>query len=122
MKAALLIVLTLGATYAHAQSVRNGGPSGTVVSASVPTPPGSTPTAYTTPATGFFLLTTACFPVTSFGVTASGFGRIPASDFCIHYSPGLALPQNSAVTCNYSCPGCTSSGAHCTIAGVLTRK
>jgi hypothetical protein len=122
LNAALAVALVLYVNPANAQAVKNGGPTGTVVSASVPAPPGSTPIVYTTPATGFFLLTTACFPVVSFGISASGFGRIPASDFCVHYSPGLALPQNSTLTCNYSCAGCTSSGVTCTIAGVLTRR
>ncbi len=120
--AILTVAFLLQVADADAQSVRNGGPSGTVVSASVPAPPGSVPVVYTTPATGYFILTTACFPITSFGISASGFGRIPASDFCVHYSPGLALPQSSTVSCNYSCAGCTSSNIACTIAGVHSKK
>jgi hypothetical protein len=122
LNATLAVALVLNASLAGAQTIRSGGPSGTLVSASVPAPPGSAPIVYMTPATGFFVLTTACFPLVSFGVSASGFGRIPADDFCIHYSPGLALPQSSTITCNYSCPGCTSTGVNCTVGGVVTKK
>jgi len=116
------LALVLLAADAGAQSLRSGGATGVVVSASVAAPPGSAPVVYTTPATGYFILTTACFPITSFGVRASGFGKIPASDFCVHYAPGLALPQSSAVTCDYSCAGCTSSNVACTISGIVSKK
>ena len=100
--ATLVVALVLSPSFAGAQIIRSGGASGTVVSASVPAPPGSAPIVYTTPATGF--------------------GRVPASDFCVHYSPGLALPQSSTITCNYSCPGCTSTNVSCTVGGVVTKK
>ena len=120
--ATLALALTLHAAPAKAQSVKAGGPAGVVMSASVPAPPGAVVTVFTTPATGFFLVTTACFPIVSFGVTASGFGKIPASDNCIHYAPGLLVPASSTITCDYSCFGCTSTGVACTISGVLTKK
>lgn len=122
VNATLVVALVFHASLAGAQIIRSGGASGTVVSASVQAPPGSAPIVYTTPSTGFFILTAACFPLVSFGVSATGFGRIPADDFCIHYSPGLALPQSSTITCNYSCPGCTSTNVSCTVSGVVTKK
>ena len=125
MKLSTIVVacaLLLQVGQAAAQSVKTGGASGIVMSASVPTPPGTVATVFTTPATGFFLLTSACFPIVSFGITASGFGKVPASDQCITYNPGLALPQGSTLTCDYSCFGCTSSNQACTISGVLSKR
>jgi hypothetical protein len=60
LNAALAVALTLYVNPANAQAVKNGGPTGTVVSASVPAPPGSTPIVSATPPTGCTSSGVAC--------------------------------------------------------------
>ena len=112
-------VLLVGVGASHAQQFKKGTLSGIVVTASVTAAPGTSPVVLTTPPNGAYVVTQA-FQVGGCGsINASGFGRVPVGDF----SPGLALPANSTVTCDN--PGCgpgTPPAVQCILTGVQTDK
>lgn len=103
----LLVALVLVATAAQGQEVVNSTVSGTLMSASAEVGPGGgSVTVFTTPQTGFFILTQAA----GF-LRGSTFGPIPNGT----YVPGVALPQGETLIC----PGFPMSGNQCLVTGVL---
>lgn len=111
----------LWSTNAGAQAIVNGGLSGTIVSADVAVPPGTTVTLYTVPESGHFALTEVGSPnippgqivritVTSFGEIAGFMGAGPPQPIRSEiappspprsqvFTPGLALPQGATIQC-----------------------
>jgi hypothetical protein len=122
---AMIAALTLASAGVEAQTIKGGGLNGQVLTAGVAVPANSSATVFTTPASGFFILTQVCSGFASCigNLTVAGLGSIPAADnnggSCQSFAPGLALPQNTAVSCANRC---TSQGATCLITGVVTKK
>jgi hypothetical protein len=120
-----VILLVVGIGASQAQSLKKGTLSGEVVTASVTAAPGTSPTVITAPPTGAYIVTQA-FQIGGCGsINASGFGRVPVvlPDGTGEFSPGLALPPNSTVTCDN--PGCgpgTPPSVQCILTGVQTTK
>jgi hypothetical protein len=107
-----LALSLLSVADAGAQSIVQGGPSGTLVSAV--TTSTSLVAVYTTPAKGHFVLTQAGGPGCAFSVQDFGvLGDISAAP--LTFVPGLLLPPNTAISAVSPGP----SG--CYIIGVLER-
>jgi hypothetical protein len=112
------VVGLLRAASVGAQTITQGAPTGTLVSAFAAVPSGFVPI-YTTPAKGHFVLTqaggdngTGCV-VQIQGVAG---GEVGASSQPATFGPGLLLPANSALTAS------SGSGAlSCYIIGVLEK-
>lgn len=120
---ALLGVLLFG-TPVRAQTVTQSTFTGTAASASTQVAPSSSNTVFTVPASGFFVLTEACFTSPS-RVTLSGntFGDVPHSlgnrRKCTRYRLGVALPANEVLTCTNTSAAAAQS---CTVTGDLVIK
>ncbi len=116
---ALLAVL-LGAAV-QAQTVQQSTLTGTVASASTQVAPSSASTVFTVPASGFFVLTEACFTRPN-RVMLSGntFGDVPHSlgnrRKCTRYRLGVALPANEVLTCTNTSAAAAQA---CTVTGDL---
>ena len=112
---ALLLAVGAAAPPVHAQQLRRGTLSGTIVSRSVDVVPGGPITIFTTPSDSFFVLTEVCTDAQGLRVSATGFGKIPTPNQACNEFPGIALPQKSTITVQ-------GSGGSVTITGVLTFK
>src|SRR5262249_14098502 len=134
--AALLGVFVL-APAPEAQTVKNGGLTGNIVSVSVEVPVDGSAEVYTTPRNDFFILTQFCSSVSGFGpVTLRGstFGPVVTSLspiaplYCVTFVPGVAFAHNETLTCDApsSFPNCQTCGTptpqRCMITGVLSKK
>jgi len=122
----LLVALgvLLSAT-AHAQQLRRGTLSGTIVSRSANVPGNGSVTVYTTPASdgGVFILTQVwgwdpgCVTLRgeTFGVVSQpGMGAAPS-----RFEPGIALPANEKLICQEACG---LQGTYCAITGILSPR
>ncbi len=100
-----------------AQSVTQGGLTGTLVSAVLENASSLT-TIYTTPAKGHFALTQLGSTNGFCSYTIPGLGRLPVNDLppsnqpSITFGPGLLLPANTAIS---------AFGSGCYIIGVLEK-
>ncbi len=104
-----------------AQTVTNGGLSGTVVSRSVAANGSDEATIYTTPKKGHFVLTQIGSVGASF--TATGFGEIGITDEAeglqpLTFIPGIALPPQSSIQCLFNG---NVAPSYCIITGVLEK-
>jgi hypothetical protein len=128
MISAIVLVVAVGRTTACAQVVTQSTLSGIETSASTtighnPTGTAAAPV-FTTPATGFFILTQACFTRNS-RVTLSGntVGVIVHSRSnsrkCTTYTPGIALPHSQTLTCTNASK---TTDQTCTVNGILSTK
>jgi hypothetical protein len=118
--AASLLMSVLASTPAMAQVIKKGTLSGKIVSAAVEVAPTTAATVYTTPATGFFILTQVCVQDRSeMAVRGATLGPLVTDDRCTTYTPGVALPRNEVITCANN--DATPTGA-CSITGVLSPK
>ena len=114
-----LILTALGSGAARGQTVTDSTLSGIVTSASKTMAPNTSATVFTVPATGFFILTQACYTRPN-RVTLSGstVGQIPHSlsgaRKCTVYRPGVAFPAGEVLTCTNTSITQTHS---CTITG-----
>ena len=129
----VLIPLIWFASSVSAQMVSKGGVSGKLQTyrAIVGPAPASPVTLLTTPAKGkIFILTQACannengfildsgspaLTIVSTGADAAFRGN----SRCVTYSPGLAMPPSTAITCNN---GDTNNSNACTVTGVLSKQ
>jgi hypothetical protein len=115
LAAALILWLTGGA--AHAQLVKNGAVTGTLVSESADI--GGT--VLTVPSDKAFVLTQVCSEdLRSFQLTAGSL-IVPTTInavSCAEYAPGIVFPGGAAVTCTPT--GNFGFGKHCLVTGVLT--
>jgi hypothetical protein len=131
--AMFLILLMCLASAASAQKVSKGGVSGKLQTyrAIVGPAPASPVTILTTPAKkkGIFILTQACannedgFILDSGSpaltiVSASAGAAFRGNSRCVTYSPGLAIPPSTAITCNN---GDTNNSNACSVTGVLSQ-
>lgn len=125
------VTITLGIAFlasaaiafpAQAQRVKNGGPSGTIVTAKVDVPTASTVDVLTTAPNEFFILTQYCdsgimdLSSTSLGVFMQNQG---GGGVCTTFEPGFAIPQGDTISCTNANSGITRP---CIITGVQTRK
>jgi hypothetical protein len=115
LAAACILWLTGGP--AHAQTVKGGEVSGTLVSASAL----GGETVLTVPSDKAFVLTQWCSEdIRSFELRAGSL-VIPTSinaDSCATYQPGIVVSGGTAITCTPT--GGFSFGKHCLVTGVLT--
>ena len=132
--AALALGLVLLASPSLAQSVKNGGLSGQVLSGSASALTGGTDTTIlTTPANGVFVLTQICTMGTPGSnnennafVSGATIGRIAqqyATDglgSCTQYAPGILIPSSEELRCVQS--GASSSAVTCSVTGVVSSK
>ena len=109
----LLATLVLVAAAAQGQAVVNSTVSGTLMSASAQVNPGQPATVFTTPQTGFFILTHFVRGGEA-DLRGSTFGPIPSPSASGIYVPGIALPQGETLSCT-NAPYPTS----CMVTGVL---
>lgn len=123
---ALLAAVVAFAQPAEAQSVTKSTLSGVMVTKSVDIADSTAAPVYTTPAStgGFFILTQYCTTNPGPGsvtLSAANLGQIVVStnDECTTYSPGIAIPAASAITCTNEGTGSTES---CMITGILSKK
>lgn len=112
--------------------MKNGGPSGTVVSARVEVvSSGAGAAVLTTPATGFFILTQACLDrgdasgATELSSTSKGrIVRLEAAGdvSCTTFTPGIALDPGDSLVCRN--PGFLGgpTRAACLVTGVVSSK
>jgi hypothetical protein len=123
-----LFLFSFRMTAAGAQTITNGGPSGTLVSASAVIPaPGATVLIYTTPAKGHFVLTqigsaSPCdqlFTATGFGPLGELFESLTTGR--LSFEPGLVLPPKSSVECFDTQQFCTAGVSDCFMTGVLEK-
>ena len=131
--AMFLVPLIWLASPASAQKVSKGGVSGKLQTyrAIVGPAPTSPVTLLTTPTKkgGFFILTQACAnnengfildsgtPALTI-VSASTGAPFRGNGRCVTYSPGLAIPPSTAITCNNQD---TENGTSCSVTGVLSQ-
>lgn len=115
---ALLAAALLGAS-AHAQSVKNGAVSGTVMSASGI----AAATLLAVPAGKSFVLTQLCSEDTrSFKLTVGGNTIVPSTLeplACQSFTPGVAVVGPASIVCAAS--GNAGFGTHCMITGILAK-
>jgi hypothetical protein len=111
-------LLALMSTTVTAQTVKNGEISGIIVSKSVSIPATSSANLYTTPATGFFIITQACSVSSNIPLSGSGIGEITRLNGCQTFTPGFVVPAGTTLSC-YNEYGFTSG---CTVTGVLSKK
>jgi hypothetical protein len=110
---------------AGAQSMKKGTLSGTVMSGYVTLAATSSAMVFTTPASGFFILTQACptFGMGQARLVGNTVGDlptpVPSVSNCVEFVPGLALPANEVLTC-HNLTG--SGGIPCAVTGVLSTK
>jgi hypothetical protein len=116
------VAVVLLATSAAAQRLTKGVLSGTVQSHGVTVLATSTGTVFTTPATGFIIVTQWCSDFTA-GTLAAGTLELPrtgnaaaGNERCTSYVPGVVLPPSTAVT--FMNPGSSSQAV--TVTGVLS--
>ena len=118
------VAAVLIGTSAQAQSIKKSTLSGTLTSAgAVATAAGTPVTIFTTPASGFFILTQACSTtpgVSNVTFTAGTVGTIvtSTSDECTQFINGIAIPVSTAIQCASG----TGSNENCMITGVLSTK
>jgi hypothetical protein len=122
------------ASAALAQSVKHGGLSGTVLSASAVALSGGTDALIlTAPATGSFVVTQICTMGTpgsnnesNAQVVGATIGRIAqihtGGDLgsCTQYTPGFAIPAGEDLRCVQV--GASGSAVTCTVTGILSKK
>ena len=108
-------------TPAQAQQLKKGTLTGEILSKTWPIQANSSATMFTTPTKGFFVLTQLCVEnknnVTVRGATV-GLLLFPGDEKCTTYNPGIAFPQNEAITCVND----GASASSCLITGVITNK
>lgn len=108
---------------ASAQTVKDGELSGQILSAGATAAPGTSVTLLTTPATGFYVLTHAVLSGCTGSISASGFGPIVShGNSSSSYTPGIALPPSSTITCTSDACSTPAIPATCVITGVLSKK
>ena len=140
---ATALLLSLLVSIADAQSIKAGGLTGKVVSASVANvsvastanPPA---VIFTTPAAGHFVLTqvgsaltgdvSSCcaeltFSASNFGPLATVFAETrPTSSASTIFLLGIALPAGSAISCEALCAtSCGVNPTDCSVTGVLEK-
>ena len=115
----------------EAQRVKNGGPSGTVVSARAEVvSSGAGAVVLTTPATGFFILTQACLDrgdasgATELSCTSKGrIVRLETGDVsCTTFTPGIALDPGDSLVCRNAGFLGGPTRAACLVTGVVSSK
>jgi hypothetical protein len=110
-------ILFLTGAGAHAQTVKAGEVSGTLVSASAL----AGDTVLTVPSDKAFVLTQWCSEdIRAFELRAGSL-VIPSSinaDSCATYRPGIVVAGGTEITCSPT--GAFSFGEHCLVTGVLT--
>jgi hypothetical protein len=110
---ACAVALSMCFGTAHAQQLKKGTLSGTLVSATAPAG-NSYLDVYTTPMDKAFVLTQACGCWTCRTGTFGPFAAASGTEPCATYVPGLALPRGETIQC-------TGDGA-CTLTGVLSLR
>ena len=129
-------IFCLIASTSNAQTIKNGGLNGKIVSASNSSVAidGTQAPIYVTPASGHFVLTQlgsalsgdalSCTHTISFSASKFGFlrafypqGPLP-SEFLAKFEPGIALPPSSTISCAVLDCG---DGTDCYITGVLEK-
>lgn len=132
--ALLALALALAASPSLAQSVKNGGLSGQLLSGSASALTGGTDaTILTTPANGVFVLTQICTMGTPgannennafvAGGTIGRIAQVYGSDAlgsCTSYAPGIALPSSEELRCVQA--GASPSAVTCSVTGVVSAK
>jgi len=124
MLAVSLFAVVWSAPATHAQTVKKSTLSGLMISRSVAVPDLASATVFTTPATGFYILTQFCATAPGVGsVTLSGstFGQVvvSTSDECTTYNQGITFAPGEVLTC---ANGGTGATEHCMITGVLETR
>lgn len=119
-----LVLAGLGQV-AEAQTVKRNTLTGPIVSKSASMTPHVAAPVYTTPATGFFVLTQLCVTRGSrVTVTGNTMGVVVHSfhgsrGLCNTYRPGLQVPANETLTCTDTS---NITNHSCTITGLLSSK
>ena len=118
----LALVTLMLAPPVAAQKIKGGKLTGTLVSESGFLPNLSQAFVFTTPSSGFFILTQACGErPDAMRLQSNALGSIPTdpSTTCTDYTPGIVLPQSDNINC-FDQLGV--GGYNCVITGVLTPK
>jgi hypothetical protein len=116
-----LLVVGLVGTAAHAQVVKKGTLSGTIVSQGATIPTSSSVPVFTAPAAGdgFFILTQVCASAQSVTISGSGIGPLAVSSGnCQTFTPGVALLPAEVLTCSNS----SGNDQECMVTGLLSKK
>lgn len=117
--AMVVSLVAMASATAIAQTVKNGEISGIIVSKSVSIPASSSANLYTTPATGYFIITQACSTGSYMPLSGSGIGEIARlNSSCQTFTPGFVVPAGTTLSC-YNEYAFTSS---CNVTGVLSKK
>ena len=137
----MLVVSLAFTTHAEAQSVKNGGPNGKIVSgfSLAPAAGGSPVNVFTADLVENTIITQMCaaanngisatYSVDWSGSTLGTMGDIgrdnstgvnlASTPVCITYSPGLVVPKGEIITCQETSGGSTVA---CTVSGFQTKK